>query len=313
MRAWLVSFGALALAACAASSPQVSEAPAIAPPDSPYMNATPGLNVSAQLAAQVREWNAPFAPFNVIDNVYFVGDAGVSAYLITTPEGHFLLDGGLAETAPHIIANIAALGFNIADVEALMNSHAHFDHSGGLAALKRASGARFYASEADREELESGITPYGPASAVPAAPVPVDHVVADGEGVTLGGVTMTALIMPGHTQGCTSWLLDVKDTAGQPHRVIFHCSSSVGGQSLAPESYPGQVADYRATFARVANEVRADVFLANHPDFFGMAEKRAAQIAGAASNPFIDPQALQAFNTAMQTAFEAELARQSAQ
>lgn len=308
----LAALAALIAAACAAPASQQAAAPPIPPPDSPLMYATPGLDRMPDMAAQVAAWNAPFAPFNVIGNVYYVGDAGVAAYLITTPEGHFLLDGGLAESAPHIIANIAALGFDIGDVEILLNSHAHFDHSGGLAALKRASGARFYASEGDREELESGHIAYGPARVIDAAPVPVDHVVADGEAVRLGGVTMTALITPGHTQGCTSWLLDVADAAGRPHRAIFHCSSTVAGHRLAPEDYPGQVADYRATFARIANEVSADVFLANHPEFFSMAEKRARQEAGAETNPFIDPRELQLFNTRMQEAFEAELARQQA-
>lgn len=305
-------FAAALLGACAAPSPQQAQAPAIPPPDSPLMHATPGLDASPEMAAQVAAWNQPFPPFTIIGNVHYVGDAGVSSFLITTPEGHFLLDGGLAESAPHILANIRTLGFDPGDVRALMNSHAHFDHSGGLAALKAATGARFYASEADREELESGHTPYGPAAAIDAAPVPVDHVVSDGEGVTLGGVTMTALIMPGHTQGCTSWLLDVRDSAGRPHRAIFHCSSSVGGQSLAPESYPGQVADYRATFARVGSgAVSADIFLANHPEFFDLAAKRARQQAGEA-NAFVDAAGLQTFNTRMQQAFEAELARQQA-
>lgn len=298
------------LAACAAPAPQQAQAPAIMPPNSPLMHATPGLEASPEMAAQVAAWNQPFAPFTIIDNVHYVGAAGVSAFLITTPEGHFLLDGGLAETAPQILANIETLGFAPRDVRILLNSHAHFDHSGGLAALKAATGAHFYASEADREELESGHTPYGPAAAIDAAPIPVDHVVADGEALTLGGVTMTALITPGHTQGCTSWLLDVRDGAQRPHRVIFHCSSTVAGQSLAPESYPGQVADYRATFQRI-RDVSAGIFLANHPEFFNLEGKRRQQLEGW-DNPFADYRELQAFNERMEAAFEAELARQQA-
>lgn len=297
---------AVLLGACAGAPAE--RAPPRPPPPSPLMTATPMARASPDLAAQLRAWTTPVEPFQVIDNVYFVG-AGTSSFLITTPAGHFLLDGGLAETAPQIIANIERLGFDIEDVRILLNSHAHFDHSGGLAALKAASGAYLYASEGDREALESGHIAYGPAAAIDAAPVPVDHVVRDREAVRLGGVTMTALVTPGHTQGCTSWLLDVRDSAGEARRVIFHCSSSVGGQSLAPESYPGQVADYRSAFTRIEREVRADVFLANHPEFFDMAARRARQAAGE-PDAFVDPGALQTFNARMRAAFEAELARQ---
>jgi len=287
--------GACALAACAAT-PVQDAAPAPAAP------------AAGAFAAQRAAWNAPFAPFTVIGNIHYVGAAGVSAFLITTPQGHILLDGGLPETADPILANIAALGFNARDVRILLNSHAHFDHSGGLAALKAATGARFYASEADREELESGHIAYGPSSLVDTAPIHVDHVLADGETITLGPVRLTAFITPGHTQGCTSFTMPVTGADGTQHTAFFHCSSSVGGQSVAPEAYPGMVADYRATFARVRG-MRADVFLSNHPEFFDMAAKRQRQIAGDA-NAFVDDAALQTFNSRMEAAFEAELAQQ---
>ena len=287
--------GACALVACAAQPPPVAPAsPAPAPAD-PFL-------------VQRVAWNAPFAPFTVIGNIHYVGAAGVSAFLITTPQGHILLDGGLPETAEPILSGIRMLGYNPRDVRILLNSHAHFDHSGGLAALKAATGARFYASEGDREELESGHIAYGPSSLVDTAPIHVDHVLADGETITLGNVTLTAFVTPGHTQGCTSFSMPVTGADGARHTAFFHCSSSVGGQSIAPEAYPGMVADYRATFARVRG-MRADVFLANHPDFFDMAAKRQRQVAGDA-NAFVDASALQTFNSRMEAAFEAELAQQ---
>ena len=102
-------------------------------------------------------WTDTIAPFRVIDNVYYVGSAGLTAWLITTPKGHILLDVGLPQNAAMVERNIRRLGFRLRDVKIILNSHAHFDHSGGIAALKRATGARLFASAGDREALERGV------------------------------------------------------------------------------------------------------------------------------------------------------------
>jgi metallo-beta-lactamase class B len=256
------------------------------------------------------EWNTPYEPFRVIGNVYYVGSAGVSAWLITTPEGHIVIDGIMPQSAPQIIDNIKALGFDIHDVRILLNSHAHFDHAGGLAGLQRASGAQMIASDADKSVLERGDIGYGPSAGMHFPPVRVDRTVKDGDTVTLGGVTLTAHLTPGHTQGCTTWTLDVKGDDGKPHSALIHCSSTVAGQSLVPESWPGMVAAFRATFNKVAT-MKADVFLANHENFFDLHAKRDRQKAGDA-NAFVNPDELQAFNTEMRGAFEMELAAQTA-
>jgi metallo-beta-lactamase class B len=253
-------------------------------------------------------WNDPTAPFKIIGNVYYVGTAHVGSYLITSPKGHFLIDGVLPQTPPQIIANIRALGFDIRDVKYLLSSHAHFDHAGGLAGLQRASGATMVASAGDKDVLEAGQVTYGPSAGIASPPVRVDRVVGDGDHVTLGDVTMTANLTPGHTPGCTSWSVETTGDDGAHHDVIFHCSSTVAGQSLVPESYPGMIGAYRETFKRV-RALRADVFLAAHAEFFDMAGKRARQIAGDA-NAFVDPDALQRFNDAMERQFEAQLAKE---
>ena len=134
------------------------------------------------------------------------------------------------------------------------------------------------------------------------------RVVGDGDALSLGGVTLVAHMTPGHTAGCTSWSMAVAGADGARHAAFFHCSSTVAGQSLAPEAYPGMVAAYRNTFARVRG-FEADVFLANHGNFFDLEGKRARQIAGDV-NAFVDPGALLRFNGEMEQAFEAELARQ---
>lgn len=302
---------ALACGGCGGgSAPSARAASTPAAFDSTLLTTTPGLDRSASLREMYVNYNAPFAPFTIIGNVHYVGAAGVSSFLITTPAGHFLLDGGFAETAPRIIANIQALGFSIGDVKYLLNSHAHYDHAGGLAALKMASGAQMVASAGDRDVLESGHIGYGPASQVDIAPVRVDRVIGDGQSLTLGGTTMVAFITSGHTRGCTSWQLDVRDASQQPHRVFIHCSASVGGQTLVPESYPGQVNDFRHTFDRL-QAMHADVFLAAHGEFFDLAGRRQRQQAGN-TNAFVDQQALAVYNRRMQDLFQQELARQSA-
>jgi metallo-beta-lactamase class B len=295
-------FLCLALSACAA--PQ-TEAPAPLASEEQLLAAE-----SAPAEGSAVEWNAPFDPFTVIGNIHYVGTGGVGAYLITTPEGHFLLDGGPPQSGPAIIAHIEALGFDIRDVKYLLNTHAHMDHAGGLARLQRASGATMVASEGDRDALEAGRVGYGPSADWTFPPVRVDRVIGDGETLTLGGVTLTAYVTPGHTKGCTSWAVDARGADGAPHRAFFHCSATVAGHSLVPPAYPGIVENYRATFARVRG-VEADVFLGNHSDFFDLEAKRARQIAGDA-NAFVDVGELQRFNTELEADFETELARQQA-
>ncbi|ESQ89244.1 hypothetical protein ABAC460_13180 [Asticcacaulis sp. AC460] len=255
-------------------------------------------------------WNDPFPPFKVMGNIYYVGTTGVSSWLITTPQGHILLDGALPQTPPQIIANIQALGFDIRDVKYLLNSHAHFDHAGGLAALKQATGATLVASAADRAVLESGRVGYGPTANISVPAVRVDRIIGNGDKLSLGGVTLTAHLTPGHTPGCTSWSMDVRGDDGRLHQAFFHCSTTTGGQALAPESYPGMIADYRATFAYMRN-VKADIFLANHANFFGLADKRARQIAGD-PDAFVNADALGDFNAQSERDFNAELAKQTA-
>ena len=301
-----LSFVVLTAAAtsCAAPTPPRSNAPPLAS-EAQIIAAE-----QSPLAGPDVEWNAPVEPFTVIGNIHYVGVSGVSAYLITTPGGHILLDGGLAQSAPIIIANIERLGFDIDDVRYLINSHAHYDHAAGLARLQRASGAVMVASAADRAPLEAGRFPYGPSEGVSFPPVRVDRVIADGETLSLGGVTLTAHITPGHTPGCTSWSMDVTGADGAPHRAFFHCSATVAGQSLVPPAYPAIVADFRSTFARV-REIEADVLLTNHPGLMDFEARRARQRAGDA-NAFVDASALHALNGRLEQAFNEELARQGA-
>lgn len=204
---------------------------------------------------QVRkDWNAPTTPFRIIGNVHYVGTAGLAAYLITTPEGHILIDGAMEESVDQIAANIETLGFKLRDVKILLINHAHWDHSGGLAELKRRTGARLLASLADKPSLEAGVVDYRPdLSAAP--PVMVDGLLKNGQKIILGGVTLTTLFTPGHTKGSTSWVLD---TGGA--RVIFVSSITVADQPLIfGKGYDQAPRDFRATFAKLRKQ-KADIF-----------------------------------------------------
>jgi metallo-beta-lactamase class B len=254
-------------------------------------------------------WKQPAAPFHVIDTVYYVGTEGISAWIIRTPAGLILLDGGVPEAAPLVEANIKALDFVLSDVKILLNSHAHFDHSGALAKLKSDTGARLAASQGDRFALEHGVYPGSESiHAFDFPPVKVDRVLADGDRVELGGVTLTVVLTPGHSAGCTGFTLPVADK-GVTHTAFFFCSASVAANRLAPKpQYPGIVDDYRRTFVRLKT-IHADVLLAPHAEFFDLKGKRARL--NDPVNPFIVPGELDRLTATMETEFARQLALQT--
>ncbi len=268
---------------------------------------------SAPALAQGNNWNTPTEPFHVIDNVWYVGTEGLSAFLFVTPEGHILLDGATPQGAPMIEANIAKLGFKLSDVKVLLNSHAHFDHSGGLAQLKKDTGAPLYAMEGDVSALEGGFY-LGSESvhAMDAPPVKVDRKLKNGDTVKLGGFTLTAHLTPGHSRGCTSWGTTLHD-GGKAYEALVFCSATVAANRItAPEQYEGIVGDYRATFAKTKT-MKVDIPLAPHPEFFGLLEKNAkAKADPKAVNPFIEPAAFGALIAKLETAFETTLKERSA-
>lgn len=259
---------------------------------------------SAQDAHQRVEWNRPAAPFRITGEVYYVGTAGLAAYLITDPKGHVLIDGGLPESAPLIASNIERLGFKLSDVRYLLINHSHFDHSGGLAELKQRTGASLVASAGDRSDLEAGRS-IGRPELDGFPPVKVDRVVGDGETLRLGQIVLTAHLTPGHTRGCTSWSL-----AGPTGTVLFACSLTVAGQKLAGDpAYPQAAADFRRSFAKLRS-LKADYFLNFHPEFFDLEGKR-AKLERGEPDPFRDPEELRRQVDLAERLFEKELAAQT--
>lgn len=236
-----------------------------------------------------RAWNRPVEPFRVAGNIYYVGVAGVTSFLITTPEGHILLDGGFAETVPHIQDSVRKLGFQLEDVKVLVNSHAHFDHAGGLAGLKKLTGAKLLISEADAPLIsQGGRGDFYWGDKPTFEPAAVDRTLRDKDEVKLGGVTLTARLTPGHTKGCTTWTTRVRE-GGRELDVVFVGSTTVPGYRLIDNAaYPNIAADYAHTFA-LLKSLKCDVFLAAHGSFFSLDEKRLRLAKGARTNPFVEP------------------------
>jgi metallo-beta-lactamase class B len=263
-------------------------------------------------AQQNASWTAPFEPFKVMDNLYYVGSAGLSSWLITTPKGDILLDVGVPQNAVMVEDHIQKLGFKLSDIKILLNSHSHFDHAGGLAKLKADTDATLMVSQGDKYAVEKGVYPGSENNKNLNFPgVKVDKVVADGDKVTLGGVTLTAMITPGHTQGCTSYLMPLKDDQGKPHTAFFFCSATVAANRLAPNpQYPGIIEDYRKTFAKVKT-VKADVYLAPHAEFYDLQAKR-ARLAAGKPNPFVQPGEVQTAIAKFESDFNEGLAKQEA-
>jgi metallo-beta-lactamase class B len=257
-----------------------------------------------------RSGNEPVEPFRIVGNIYYVGASDITSFLITSPGGHILLDGGLVETAPLIRDNIRKLGFRVEDVKYLLNSHAHLDHAGGLAQLKEWTGAQFVASREDGAQIARGgrrDPMWGDRLTFP--PVKPDRIVGDGETVISGDTIMTAHLTPGHTKGCTTWTNDAEED-GHRYHVVFLCSTSAPGYKLVNNpNYPNIVGDYRQTFAYLKT-LPCDVFLGAHGSFFDLDEKRRALKADPTHNPFVSPQEYQAFLERSQRDFEAQLKKQ---
>jgi len=249
------------------------------------------------------EWNAPAEPFRVFGNTYSVGPRGLGAVLITSPEGHVLLDGGLPQSAPRIDASIRALGFRTEDVRLIVNSHAHFDHAGGIAALQRRSGAKVAASARGARALErGGPTPDDPQFAFGEAPnafpaVPSVQVVADGETLHVGSIALTAHYTPGHTPGATTWTW--RSCEGDRCLDIAYADSlnsisAPGFRFTGDASHPSLVSTFEHSIEVVA-ALPCDIMLAVHPGLSPLYDRLRQRGAAEGTEPVVDPEACRAY------------------
>ena len=262
------------------------------------------------LDATSQAWAAPVAPFRIADNLYYVGAADITSYAITTREGLILIDGGFAQMARQIVANLHTLGFDIRDVRIILTTHAHYDHVGAIAELRRMSGAQLYVSGADAEQMARGgygDFAFGDRFLYP--PVQADRILHDGEVVRLGEARLTAHITPGHTRGCTTWSIPVR-VGGRTLQALDICSVSAPGYRLVDNTaYPNIISDYRATFARL-RALSCDIPLASHGGVFDLTAKRQGLETHAPGNPFVDAAGCRRIIEHAREAFEAQVTRQ---
>jgi len=240
-----------------------------------------------------------------MDNLYFIGTEALGSFLVTTPEGHILINSDFESTVPFLKANVEALGFGFDDIKIVLGSHAHGDHMEGDALIKELTGAEVMAMEQDVPGLRA-MRPGG-------KPHPIDRVLTDGETVELGGTTLTAHLTAGHTPGCTSWAIELEEQ-GETYHALIVCSFGVNqGYVLVDNpNYPGIADDYRATF-RKARELPVDVFLGSHGFWYGIGEKheRLQSRGPNDPNPFVDPAGYRAHVDMQEAAFLEMLAEQT--
>jgi metallo-beta-lactamase class B len=261
---------------------------------------------------QPASWSQPQQPFRIYGNSWYVGTQGLSAILVTSPQGHVLIDGTLEGNAAQIEANIRALGFRLRDVKLILNSHAHSDHAGAIAQLARDSGAIVAASAAGAKELRSGGNDpddpqYGMAPRYPAV-TPV-RVVADGAAVQAGSIAITAHYTPGHTPGSTSWTWRSCEKANCLTLAYVDSLTALGRDDFRYSDDAARVASFRRSFATVA-ALPCDILITPHPDASGFMQKIAARDRGHSPAALIDSGACRAYAAAALPRFEARLAKE---
>ena len=267
--------------------------------------------VSAQKPAQ-DDWTEPFPAFRIADNLYYVGSKGLANYLITTPEGHILINSDFDANVPLIRNSVESLGFKFGDIKILLISHAHADHCAASATIKKLTGAKYMVMERDAPVVEAGGKTdffYGKEPEGQYAATAVDRVLRDGDQVKLGGVVLTARLTAGHTKGCTTWTMKVKNGSRTRDVVIIGSPNVNPGYNLIDDKqYPEMKQDYERTFS-VLKSLSCDYFLGAHGSYFDLERKYAKYKAGATSI-FIDPDGYKAYIAERDQAFRAELQKQ---
>jgi metallo-beta-lactamase class B len=256
------------------------------------------------------DWFTPFPAHRVIGNVYYVGSKDLASYLITTPEGHILINSGFERTVPLIRNSVESLGFKMADIKILLASHAHSDHVAGHALLQELTGAKVYVMRGDDHVIASGGEGQYLYTMNRWKPCKVDRVLEDGDSVELGGITLVARLTPGHTKGCTTWKWRTQ-SALKTYDVVVVGSPNVnpGYRLVDNKSYPEIADDFARTF-NVLEKLPCDVFLGAHGSYYGMIQKHERAKNGSDTSPFVDPEGYRTFVAQKKRAFRDTLAAQ---
>jgi len=260
------------------------------------------ISASPDLRAQANpDWHRPFPAFKIAGNLYYVGTADLAVYLIHTPQGNILINSDFKEDVPLIHKSIEQLGFKYADTKILLISHAHSDHDEGVGLIKQETGAKFMVMDADAPAEES---------TAPGRPgAHVDRVLHDGDTVELGGATLTAHLTPGHTRGCTTWTMQVREGGRTLNAVIIGSPNVNAGYLLVGnKDYPQIAQDYVKTF-QVLKSLPCDLFLGAHGGYFGLKAKY-EKMKASGTNTLIDPDGYKAYVAEREATFEKEWKRQ---
>jgi metallo-beta-lactamase class B len=258
-------------------------------------------------------WMTPIAPFQIADGLYYVGSRDLASYLVVTPQGNILINSSLEGSPALIKKSVEQLGFEYGDIRILLISHAHSDHDAGSARIIQETGAKYMVMDGDVPVVESGGAldfAYGDS---PYPKARVDRVLHDGDEVKLGDAVLVAHKTAGHTRGCTTWTMKVKQKGRTLDAVIVGSWNVNPGFRLVdkpgqPASYPGIADDYRKTFATL-KKLPCDIFLGAHGAYFDMFGKL-AKVAQQGESVWIDPAGYAATLAEREKAFEAELRKQ---
>lgn len=258
------------------------------------------LLAASWLPAQKADWTTPFPAHTITGNLHYVGTKDLACYLITTPQGHILINTGLADSVPLMQASAKKLGFDLKDVKILLTMQAHYDHVAAFAAVQKLSGAKVYATEGDAAYLEDGgkSDPLFLAFAdqnFSFAPVKVDRRLKDGETVKLGGTEVKVISLPGHTRGAAGYSVNGVLIVNLPSVVI---------KLMGNKAYPNIVEDYEATFRKL-KQLHPTLWVAGHGSQYGLEAKYAKK-------SFVDPDGYTAAVANFEKQFQEKLAKERA-
>lgn len=270
-------------------------------------------SIAGNLSAQGNpDWTTPSPGFRIAGNLYYVGTKDLASYLVTTSAGHILINSTLDANVPLINQSVEQLGFRFTDIKILLISHAHWDHAAGSAAIKRLTGAAYMVMNGDVNVVESGGKTdfqYGNDSSTWYPATKVERVLYDGDEVRLGDAMLVAHLTPGHTKGCTTWTMRVRD-GGRSYDVVIVGSPNVnpGYRLVNNPSYAQIVANYERTFG-VLKSLPHDIFLGAHGSYFDLQRKYALLKQGGPT-PFVDPLGYERYVAEREAAFHKELEEQ---
>jgi metallo-beta-lactamase class B len=263
------------------------------------------------LKAAVKQlrWTEPEEPTHIVGPIYFVGTKGLASYLFNTTQGLILLYTGMPGSGPMIEQSIRKLGFNPKDIKYILSGHAHTDHAGGHAYMKKISGAKVAIMAEEKELLESGGKidfNYGKIAEFWFEPVQADIILHDGDMIKLGDVALTTLYTPGHTKGDNTWVTNVVDS-GKKYVVVFPDGTSInpGYRLLKDPSYPSIENNYRNTL-HTLEMLKPDIWLSCHTEFFDFEKKRKSSMTKGVK-AWVDPEGYRLRISGERAKFEAEI------